>query len=161
MSRRVIKKYANRRLYDVQTSRYITQAQLKDLIVTGAAIQVVDARSGDDLTREVLLQIVAEQEQLGIPILSETVLLALIRFYGHPMQLLASRYLEASLGRLVAQSQEATDRMQRATLSPVEFMNRMAQGGLDWLQQLQGIAGATPEHDVTESKNPQDRKKNR
>jgi polyhydroxyalkanoate synthesis repressor PhaR len=138
MPRRTIKKYANRRLYDVETSRYITQAELRELIADGADVQVVDARSGQDRTREVLLQIVAEQEQLGVPILSDTMLLALIRFYGNPLQQMASRYLEASMGNLVAQSSDVAERLRRATLSPAEFMNRLAQGGLDWLEQLQG-----------------------
>jgi polyhydroxyalkanoate synthesis repressor PhaR len=137
MPRRTIKKYANRRLYDVETSRYITQAELRELIADGADVQVVDARTGQDRTREVLLQIVAEQEQLGVPILSDTMLLALIRFYGNPLQQMASRYLEASLGNLVAQSGDVAERLRRATLSPAEFMNRMAQGGLDWLEQWQ------------------------
>lgn len=141
MQPRNIKKYANRRLYDVETSRYITQSELKDLIVRGAAVQVVDARSGQDRTREVLLQIVAEQEQLGMPILTESMLLALIRFYGHPLQQLASRYLEVALGQLIAQSRELTERMQLVTLSPAEFMNRLAHGGLDWLQQIQNSLG--------------------
>ena len=78
MSRRVVKKYANRRLYDVASSRYITQAELKELVIAGERIQVLDARSGADRTREVLLLIVAEQEQLGRPILSEALLLSLI-----------------------------------------------------------------------------------
>lgn len=145
MPARIVKKYPNRRLYDVETSRYITQSELKDLLVAGAVIKVVDAKTGDDRTREVLLQIVAEQEQLGMPILSEAMLVALIRFYGHPMQQLASRYLEASLGRFAAQSRELTDGMQRASLTPAEFMNRLAQGGLGWLQQMQDAMRAGPD----------------
>jgi polyhydroxyalkanoate synthesis repressor PhaR len=137
MARRSIKKYANRRLYDVESSRYITQAELKELVAGGADVQVTDARTGEDRTREVLLQIVAEQEQLGLPLLSDTMLLALIRFYGHPLQQLASRYLEASLGSLVVQSRDVAERLQRATLSPAEFMNRWAEGGLDWMAQWQ------------------------
>lgn len=137
MSRRTIKKYANRRLYDVATSRYITQLELKDLIVGGADVQVLDARTGADRTREVLLQIVAEQEQLGVPILSDTMLLALIRFYGHPLQQMASGYLEASLGNLITQSRDVAERLRRATLSPAEFMNQWAKGGLDWFERWQ------------------------
>lgn len=145
MPARIVKKYPNRRLYDAETSRYITQSELKDLLIAGAVIKVVDARTGEDRTREVLLQIVAEQEQLGMPLLSETMLVALIRFYGHPMQQLASRYLEASLGRFAAQSRQFTDGMQRAALTPAEFMNRVAQGGLGWLQQMQDAMSAGPD----------------
>lgn len=151
MAHRTIKKYANRRLYDVETSRYITQAELKDLIVSGVVVRVVDAKTGRDRTREVLLQIVSEQEQMGVPILSESLLLALIRFYGHPLQQMAARYLEASFGGWVAQSRDLADRMQRATLSPAEFMNRLASGGLDWLQQVQATMREAP-HEAAASR---------
>ena len=97
MASRLIRKYANRRLYDTETSRYITLEDLKELIISGEDIQVREAKSDADLTREVLLQLVAEQEHLGVPILNETILTALIRFYGNPMQGMASRYLELAL----------------------------------------------------------------
>jgi polyhydroxyalkanoate synthesis repressor PhaR len=97
---RIIKKYANRRLYDTNISQYITLDDLKQLIVAGIAVQVIDAKSKQDISREVLLQLVSEQESLGQPILNETILTALIRFYGHPMQKLVSRYLEMALDLL-------------------------------------------------------------
>ena len=137
MSRRVVKKYANRRLYDVASSRYITQAELKELVIAGEGVQVLDARSGADRTREVLLLIVAEQEQLGRPILSEALLLALIRYYGHPLQQMASRYLEISMQQLQAQSVAIARQLQNPTVSATEFMNRLAQSGVDWFQQMQ------------------------
>lgn len=155
MPRRTIKKYANRRLYDAETSRYITQAELRELISGGADVQVTDARTGEDRTREVLLQIVAEQEQLGVPLLSDTMLLALIRFYGHPLQQMAAHYLEASLGSLAAQSRDVAERLQRATLTPAEFMNRWAEGGLDWMEQWQqALENLTPGRGPGRGTNP-------
>lgn len=97
---RIIKKYPNRRLYDTGQSRYITLDGLKALITGGVAVQIIDARKGTDISREVLLQLVAEQETLGRPILTENLLLGLIRFYDHPLQKLASRYLELALSQL-------------------------------------------------------------
>jgi len=137
MKTRRVKKYANRRLYDEETSRYITQEELKDFILKGESVEVFDARSGKSRTREVLLQIVAEQETIGRPILSENLLLLLIRFYEHPLQQMASRYLEISLQQLQSQSSAIARQLQRSALSPAEFMTRFTQSGIDWFQQMQ------------------------
>ncbi len=83
---RLIRKYANRRLYDTVGSRHVTLEDLRQLIVAGQRIKVVDDKSGDDLTRAVLLQIIAEQEQFGAPVLNTELLEMIIRFYGRPMQ---------------------------------------------------------------------------
>ena len=109
---RIIKKYANRRLYDTETSGYITLDDLKELIVSGITIEVQDAKTKKDISREVLLQLVAEQESLGRPILNEAILTALIRFYDHPMQKLASGYLETALGQLQDQRAKLSEQMQ-------------------------------------------------
>ncbi len=88
---RLIKKYANRRLYDASQSRHITLDDIRALIVKGEKIRVVEDKTGHDITRHILLQVIAEQEQFGRPILSTKVLEAIIRFYGNSMQgLLAS-----------------------------------------------------------------------
>ena len=80
---RLIKKYANRRLYDASQSRHITLDDIRALIVKGEKIRVVEDKTGHDITRHILLQVIAEQEQFGRPILSTPVLEAIIRFYGN------------------------------------------------------------------------------
>lgn len=94
---RVIRKYANRRLYDATASRHVTLEDLRKLIAGGERIRVVDDRSGTDLTRCVLLQIVAEQEQFGTPVLSTQLLEGIIRCYGNPAQQALSHQMERSL----------------------------------------------------------------
>jgi len=83
---RLIKKYANRRLYDSTESRHVTLEDIRKMIVSGSKVKVVDDKSGEDLTRAVLLQVIAEQDQYGTPVLSTELLEAIIRFYGNPVQ---------------------------------------------------------------------------
>jgi polyhydroxyalkanoate synthesis repressor PhaR len=109
----VIKKYANRRLYDAASSRHVTLDDLRGLIAAGERIKVVDDKSGEDITRSVLLQIISEQEHFGRPILSIPVLEALIRFYGNAMQDYMSRYLEQSVDNFVQQQQAAQAQLTR------------------------------------------------
>ncbi|TJZ73280.1 polyhydroxyalkanoate synthesis repressor PhaR [Chitiniphilus eburneus] len=97
VEKRVIKKYPNRRLYDTATSCYITLADVKQLVLDVTDIQVLDAKSGDDITRSVLLQIIMEEEAGGMPMFSYDVLTQIIRFYGHAMQGLMGNYLEKNL----------------------------------------------------------------
>jgi len=91
---RTIKKYPNRRLYDTETSSYVTLAELKKLVMASAPLVVVDAKTGEDLTRSILLQIILEEESAGVPMFSEAVLSNIIRFYGHAMQMHMGSYLE-------------------------------------------------------------------
>ncbi|WP_297727308.1 polyhydroxyalkanoate synthesis repressor PhaR, partial [Limnohabitans sp. Rim8] len=83
--RHVIKKYPNRRLYDTNTSTYITLGEIKRLVMDSQDFVVTDAKTGDDLTRSMLLQIILEEEAAGAPMFSEAVLANIIRFYGHAM----------------------------------------------------------------------------
>lgn len=112
-SERLIKKYANRRLYDAASSRHVTLDDLRRLIVQGERLKVVDDKSGEDITRSVLLQIIAEQDHFGRPILTTPVLEALIRFYGNPAQELMTRYLEQSIENFVQQQHAAQAQLQR------------------------------------------------
>lgn len=96
-SLRVLKKYPNRRLYDTRTSSYITLVEVKRMVLDGEPFEVRDAKSGDDLTRSILLQIILEQESGGVPIFSTPMLAQLIRFYGHAMQGLMGQWLERNL----------------------------------------------------------------
>ena len=94
---RIIKKYPNRRLYDTETSAYITLAEVKDLVLQYKEFQVQDAKSGEDLTRAILLQIILEEESGGVPMFSTDMLANIIRYYGHAMQGLMGSYLERSI----------------------------------------------------------------
>ncbi len=94
---RVIKKYPNRRLYDTDTSSYITLAEIKSLVMKAVPFVVRDAKSGEDLTRSILLQIILEEETAGVPLFTENMLANIIRFYGHAMQHHMGSYLEKNM----------------------------------------------------------------
>jgi polyhydroxyalkanoate synthesis repressor PhaR len=94
---RLIKKYPNRRLYDTQTSSYITLADVKELVLENAVFQVVDAKSGEELTRNILLQIILEEEAGGAPMFTSDLLSQMIRFYGNAMQGMMGKYLESNI----------------------------------------------------------------
>jgi polyhydroxyalkanoate synthesis repressor PhaR len=94
---RLIKKYPNRRLYDTQTSTYITLADVKQLVLDQEDFHVVDAKSSEDLTRSILLQIILEEEAGGVPMFSAQILSHIIRFYGNAMQGMMGTYLEKNI----------------------------------------------------------------
>lgn len=94
---RAIKKYPNRRLYDTQTSSYITLTDVKQMVMACENFAVLDAKSGDDLTRSILLQIILEEETGGVPMFSTQALGQIIRFYGHTMQGMMGNYLEKNI----------------------------------------------------------------
>ena len=94
---RLIKKYPNRRLYDTRTSAYITLVDIKELVLKQEGFQVLDAKTGDDLTRSILLQIILEEENGGTPMFTSDVLSQFIRFYGNAMQGMMGNYLERNV----------------------------------------------------------------
>ena len=94
---RLIKKYPNRRLYDTKTSTYITLADVKELVLKQEGFQVIDAKSNEDLTRTILLQIILEEEAGGAPMFSSDMLTQFIRFYGSAMQGMVGSYLESNI----------------------------------------------------------------
>jgi polyhydroxyalkanoate synthesis repressor PhaR len=98
---RVIKKYPNRRLYDTDTSTYITLAEIKQLVMDSETFAVIDAKTGEDLTRSILLQIILEEEANGSPMFTVPVLANIIRFYGHAMQGFMGGYLEKNIQSLM------------------------------------------------------------
>lgn len=110
---RLIKKYPNRRLYDTEISRYITLEEIRQLVLHGEDFQVIDKRSGRDITRTILLQVISEQEEGGDPIFSTKILRNIIRFYGDSMQNTMSSYLELSLEFFNEQQQQFQDRLRR------------------------------------------------
>ncbi|HCY14587.1 MAG: polyhydroxyalkanoate synthesis repressor PhaR [Curvibacter sp. GWA2_64_110] len=97
---RIIKKYPNRRLYDTNTSSYITLAEIKQLVMANDPFVVRDAKTGEDITRSILLQIILEEEAGGTPMFSASVLANIIRFYGHTMQGFMGGYLEKNIQTL-------------------------------------------------------------
>jgi polyhydroxyalkanoate synthesis repressor PhaR len=97
---RIIKKYPNRRLYDTRTSSYITLTEIKQLVMDNQPFVVREAKTGEDLTRSILLQIILEEEAGGTPMFSTSVLSNIIRFYGHAMQGFMGGYLEKNIQTL-------------------------------------------------------------
>jgi len=135
---RIIKKYPNRRLYDTEISSYITIEDVRQLIVDGEEFEVRDAKSGDDLTRLVLLQIISEQEQDGEPVLSTQLLSQIIRFYGDSLQGFMGNYLERSMQ--IFMDQQAQFRQQMGNLlgqTPWTMMNQLTERNLEIWQEFQ------------------------
>ncbi|MDY3330640.1 MAG: polyhydroxyalkanoate synthesis repressor PhaR [Pelistega sp.] len=126
---RVIKKYPNRRLYDTESSAYITLADVKQLVLDVTPFQVVDAKTGEDLTRSILLQIILELESEGVPMFSAETLKQIIRFYGHAMQGVMGSYLEKNmqvLAEMQNRMRDQSDALYQQKFSPeawTQFMN--------------------------------------
>ena len=108
---RVIKKYPNRRLYDTVESRYITLADIRRLVVEKVDFLVVDKKSQEDITRTILLQVIAEQEHRADPLLSREFLAQVIRSYGGSTQAVVGAYLEHSLKLISAQQRELREKL--------------------------------------------------
>src|SRR5216110_2296363 len=101
-AKRAIKKYPNRRLYDTANSGYITLADVKQMVLDHVDFQVVDAKSGEDLTRAILLQIILEEESAGMPMFSSEMLSQMIRFYGNALQGIMGNYMEQNVKAFMA-----------------------------------------------------------
>jgi len=110
---RLIKKYANRRLYDAAQSRHITINDIRDMVIAGTRVKVIEDKTNEDITRLVLLQVIADQEQFGRPILSTSLLESMIRFYGNSMQSYFSSYLEKSVETFIRQQEVMQEQMNR------------------------------------------------
>ena len=143
-AQRVIKKYPNRRLYDTDTSTYITLAEVKQLVMASQPIVVRDAKTGEDLTRSILLQIILEEEAGGAPMFSEAVLANIIRFYGHAMQGFMGSYLEKNIqtftdvqARLAEQTQGMTPEMWKQFLGAQGIIGGYAEQSRAMLTQMQ------------------------
>ncbi len=134
---RLIRKYTNRRLYDTVASRHVTLEDLRKLIVAGEKIKVVDDKSNEDLTRAVLLQIIAEQEQFGSPVLGSELLEMIIRFYGRPAQALLSRYLEQAFTTMLRQQEAMQSEMVKALQTPFAPLGDMARKNMELWEQMQ------------------------
>jgi len=116
---RVIKKYPNRRLYDTSSSSYVALADIKQLVMQNAPLVVRDAKTGEDLTRSILLQIILEEESEGAPILTERMLANIIRFYGHAMQGFMGTYLEKNVQAFMDMQMQLAERSKDLTSLPI------------------------------------------
>lgn len=152
---RVLKKYPNRRLYDTRTSSYITLADVKQMVLAAEDFEVRDAKTGEDLTRSILLQIILEEESGGVPMFSTQALAQIIRFYGHGMQGVMGHMLEKNLQtftdlqqQFMAQSQGLYDpkgfspelwTQFMAQQTPVlqTLMGGYLEQGRSWMEQMQ------------------------
>jgi polyhydroxyalkanoate synthesis repressor PhaR len=135
---RLIKKYANRRLYDASVSRHVTLDDIRELIIKGEKIRVVEDKSGEDITRLILLQVIAEQEQFGRPILSTPLLESIIRFYGNGLHEYMGRYLERSVEAFTQQQQSVqTQLAQLMQHTPMTAMAELARQNMEAWQKMQ------------------------
>jgi polyhydroxyalkanoate synthesis repressor PhaR len=141
---RVIKKYPNRRLYDTEISSYITLEEVRQLVIDGEDFEVRDAKSGEDLTRSVLLQIIAEHEQTGQPMFTTQLLSQVIRFYGDSMQGFMGSYLEKSLQIFLDQQGKFRSQLNNILgQTPWSMLNDMTERNLDlWKSVQEGFLNA-------------------
>jgi polyhydroxyalkanoate synthesis repressor PhaR len=125
---RVIKKYPNRRLYDTVESRYITLSDIRRLVLEKVEFVVIDKKTQEDITRSILLQVIAEQEHQGEPLMSQDFLSQVIRSYGGAMQGFVGSYLEQSLKLFMTQQQQVRDRVKSMVgVDPIETVTSLAQ----------------------------------
>lgn len=135
---RVIKKYPNRRLYDTEVSSYVTLGDIRHLVLRKVPFQIRDARTNEDITRSILLQIIMEQEEDGEPIFSEQVLEKIIRFYGDSLQGMVTSYLERSLNLFVDQQAKVQEQMRTMMGNdPLSMMREIADRNLSMWQEMQ------------------------
>ncbi len=135
---RIIKKYPNRRLYDTEISSYITIDEVRQLVVDGETFEVRDAKSGDDLTRSVLLQIISDHEERGSPLFTTQLLSQLIRFYGDSLQGFMGSYLERSLDAFVEQQQTFRNQMNNVLgQTPWTVLNEMTERNMELWKTMQ------------------------
>ena len=131
---RIIKKYPNRRLYDTEQSKYITIADVRDMVLNGTRFKVIDSNSKEDITRQILMQIIIEEESGGKPLFSADMLSQLIRFYGGTMQGLFSSYLEESFALFKRQQEKMSENMAG---NPMEAFGNLAQKNLEMWAEMQ------------------------
>jgi len=147
---RIIKKYPNRRLYDTETSSYITLADVKKLVLEDVDFRVEDAKTKDDLTRSILLQIILEEESAGAPMFTSDMLSKIIRFYGNAMQGMMGNYLEKNIQTFMDMQkrlQEQSRQMygQNPMLQPDAWSEFVKMQGPN----IQGLMGRYLEHSAS------------
>jgi len=146
---RVLKKYPNRRLYDTRNSSYITLADVKRMVLAGEAFEVRDAKTGEDLSRSVLLQIISEHEEKGSPMFSTQLLSQVIRFYGDSLQGFMGSYLERSMQLFLDQQHQFRSQLNNLLgKTPWSMLNQLTERNMelwkDFQKNLVGGMGSTP-----------------
>lgn len=131
---RIIKKYPNRRLYDTEDSKYITLEDVKKLVLAGIDFCVKDVKTDEDLTRNILLQIISEQEHDGEPFFSTELLTQIIRSYGDSLQSIAGEYIQKSMQLFVEQQKQLQDAM---SSNPLTAMSELTERNLKIWQEMQ------------------------
>ena len=134
----LIKKYANRRLYDTTSSKHITLEGIHNLIVQGHDVTIIDDTSGEDISRSVLLQIIAEREQGGRPMLDTEFLTRILRAYGNPMQDMVGEYLSKSFDAFMKQQKRYQEQMRAAmAATPLATIQELTASNLEAWQAMQ------------------------
>lgn len=135
---RLIKKYPNRRLYDTDESRYITLAEVKDLVMRTVPFRVVDSQSETDITRAILLQIIMDQESSGNPLFTATMLERFIRFYGDSTQAAFTAFLDQSLDLFIKQQRMFSEQMQGVwSGNPMDFWMKLGQQNMGFWKDME------------------------
>ncbi|MEO7062824.1 MAG: polyhydroxyalkanoate synthesis repressor PhaR [Dokdonella sp.] len=135
---RIIKKYPNRRLYDTEISSYITLEEVRQLVLEEEEFEVRDAKSGENLTRSVLLQIISEYEDRGEPMFTTKLLSQIIRFYGDSLQGFMGGYLERSLQVFLDQQHQFRNQLNSIIgKTPLSMLNDMTERNVDLWKSLQ------------------------
>lgn len=159
---RIIKKYPNRRLYDTEESRYITLADIRNLVLDKVDFTVIDKKTGDDITRSILLQVISEQEMKGEAVMSRDFLSQVIRSYGKVMPGFMARYLEQSMALFMTQQRNFRGQVKRVVgVDPVDAVTDIAQKNYQRWRSLQEevlrrLTGSPPDK---EADRPKGRKK--
>nr|MBO2487641.1 polyhydroxyalkanoate synthesis repressor PhaR [Gammaproteobacteria bacterium] len=157
---RVIKKYANRRLYDASQSRHVTLDDIRKMIIAGERIKVIEDKTNEDITRLILLQVIADQEQFGRPIFSTSFLEALIRFYGNSLQGFLSAYLEKSVETFMRQQEAVHAQLARMmTTGPLGAMTELTRQNLELWARMQEsmLAAFAPPRETSNDKKDEDK----
>ena len=133
---RLIKKYPNRRLYDTSASRYITLEEIRNLVLEHVRLQVIDARSGEDLTNQILLQVISSQEAGQAPFLTTEILQGIIRFHNHPMQQSIREFIEKAFAFYTAHQADFAQHLKNFATpgNPLSDIQKMAQKNMDFWQ---------------------------
>ena len=138
MAEHLIKKYANRRLYDTVASKHITLDGIHDLIVDGHDVKIIDDTTGEDISRSILLQIIAEREQGGRPMLDADFLMRILRLYGNPMQDMVGEFLSRSFDAFMQQQKQFQQQMRAAmAATPLATIQELTASNLKAWQAMQ------------------------
>ena len=138
---RLTKKYPTRRLYDTEESRYITLAEVQDLVMQASSFKVLDSQTEDDITRTILLQIIMDQEAGGSPMFTAAMLERFIRFYGDTAQAAFTTFLDQSLDLFLKQQRMFTEQMQGVWGgNPMEFWVKLGQQNMGFWKDMEELS---------------------